>query len=110
IQTLRLMRRGDGATYDLVAPAYKSNLSDILASIAIVQLSKVDAHAAIRKRQFGLYDDGVEALAGIEPLVRDLRDTHAFHLYVVRIDAERAGADRDAYQRALGDRGVSTSI
>jgi dTDP-4-amino-4,6-dideoxygalactose transaminase len=110
VQDLRLMRRGDGATYDLVAPAYKANLSDILASIALVQLDKVDAHAAIRKRQFELYDEGVAALAGIEPLARDARDTHAFHLYVVRIDTERAGANRDAYQRALGDRGVSTSI
>jgi dTDP-4-amino-4,6-dideoxygalactose transaminase len=110
IADLRLMRRGDGTRYDVVAPAYKANLSDILASIALVQLDKVDAHAAIRRRQVELYDEGVAPLAGIEPLARDSRDTHAFHLYVVRIDAERAGANRDAYQRALGDRGVSTSI
>jgi dTDP-4-amino-4,6-dideoxygalactose transaminase len=110
IEDLRLMRRGNGATYDLVAPAYKANLPDILASIALVQLNKVDTHAAIRRRQVELYDEGVAALAGIEPLSRDSRDTHAFHLYVVRIDADRAGADRNAYQRALGDLGVSTSI
>jgi len=110
IQDLRLMRRGDGATYDLVAPAYKANLSDILASIALVQLGKVDAHAAIRRRQFELYDEGLAELAGIEPLARDSRDVHALHLYVVRVNGDHAGADRDAYQRALADRGVSTSI
>jgi dTDP-4-amino-4,6-dideoxygalactose transaminase len=110
IQDLRLMRRGDGATYDLVAPSYKANLPDILAAIAVVQLDKVGKHATVRRRQFDLYDQGLAELVGIEPLARDARDTHAFHLYVVRIDAERAGADRNAYQRALGERGVSTSI
>jgi dTDP-4-amino-4,6-dideoxygalactose transaminase len=42
--------------------------------------------------------------------MRDTRDTHALHLYIVRIDRERAGATRDDYQRALADQGISTSI
>jgi dTDP-4-amino-4,6-dideoxygalactose transaminase len=110
IRDLRLMRRGDGAVYDLVAPAYKANLSDVLASIALVQLDKIPAHTEIRRRQFALYDEAVTELEGIEPLARDPRDIHALHLYVVRIDPERAGASRDDYQRALAERGVSTSI
>jgi dTDP-4-amino-4,6-dideoxygalactose transaminase len=32
------------------------------------------------------------------------------HLYIVRIDAERAGATRDEYQRALAEELISTSI
>ncbi len=44
------------------------------------------------------------------PLARDPRDTHARHLYIVRIDADRAGATRDDYQRALADELISTSI
>ena len=63
-----------------------------------------------RERQFALYDEGLAGLDGIEPLTRDDRDTHARHLYVVRIEAARAGADRDAYQRALGDELIATSI
>ena len=110
IRDRRLMRRGGGSLYDLVAPAYKANLSDILASIALVQLTKVDEHAAIRRRQFEIYDEALRELAGITPLARDARDTHALHLYAVRIDAEVAGATRDDYQRELDDAGVSTSI
>jgi dTDP-4-amino-4,6-dideoxygalactose transaminase len=110
IQDLRLMRRGGGAVYDLVAPAYKANLSDVLASIALVQLDKVAVHRTARERQFALYDEGVADLAGVRPLARDARDTHALHLFVVRIDAEQAGADRNAYQHALDEEGVSTSI
>ena len=75
-----------------------------------MQLDRVEAHARIRERQFALYDEGLAGLDGIEPLVRDERDTHALHLYVVRVDGERAGAGRDEYQRALGEELIATSI
>jgi dTDP-4-amino-4,6-dideoxygalactose transaminase len=110
IADLRLMRRGDGSLYDITVPGYKANLSDVLASIALVQLDKLERHAEIRARQFALYDDAVAELDGIETLVRDERDTHALHLYVVRIDPERAGATRNEYQRALAAENVATSI
>ncbi len=110
IVDLRLMRRGDGSLYDLTVPGYKANLSDVLASIALVQLDKLERHREIRVRQFGLYDDAVAELEGIEPLARDERDTHALHLYVVRIDPEHAGATRDEYQRALAEENIGTSI
>ncbi len=110
IRTMRLTRRGDGAHYDQVSPGFKANLSDVLAAIALVQLDRLEAHGVIRARQFALYDDGLADLDGITRLARDPRDTHALHLYVVRIDPERAGADRDAYQRALDEALIATSI
>jgi dTDP-4-amino-4,6-dideoxygalactose transaminase len=110
VRDLRLMRRGDGSLYDIPVPGYKANLSDVLAAIALVQLDKVERHGEIRRRQFALYDEAVAELEGITPLVRDDRDTHAYHLYIVRIDAERAGAARDDYQRALAEENVATSI
>jgi dTDP-4-amino-4,6-dideoxygalactose transaminase len=110
VQDLRLMRRGDGSRYDIPVPGYKANLSDVLATIALCQLDKVDRHAEIRRRQFAAYDEAVAELEGIMPLSRDERDLHALHLYVVRIDAERAGATRDEYQRALAEENIGTSI
>ena len=110
VQDLRQMRRGDGSIYDIPVPGYKANLSDVLAAIALCQLDKVERHREIRQRQFALYDDAVAELEGITPLARDERDVHAFHLYVVRIDPERAGATRDEYQRALREENISTSI
>jgi len=110
LNDLRQMRRGDGSRYDIPVPGYKANLSDVLASIALCQLDKVERHAEIRARQFAAYDEAVVDLDGITPLARDERDTHALHLYVVRVDAERAGATRDEYQRALSEENISTSI
>ena len=110
IRDRRLMRRGHGTLYDIGVPGYKANLSDVLASIALVQLAKVDAHREIRERHVALYDAAVADLDGITPLARDPRDVHALHLYVVRVDPERAGATRDEYQEALTDENIGTSI
>jgi dTDP-4-amino-4,6-dideoxygalactose transaminase len=110
VRDLRLMRRGDGSRYDIAVPGYKANLSDVLATIALCQLDKVEQHGEIRRRQFAAYDEAVAELPGITPLTRDDRDVHALHLYVVRIDPETAGATRDEYQRALAEENIATSI
>jgi dTDP-4-amino-4,6-dideoxygalactose transaminase len=110
IENLRLMRRGHGSLYDISVPGYKANLSDVLAAIALCQLDKLERHRKIRERHFLLYDEGIADLDGIEALARDPRDTHALHLYVVRIDPAGAGATRDEYQRALTDEQIGTSI
>jgi UDP-4-amino-4-deoxy-L-arabinose-oxoglutarate aminotransferase len=110
IRNMRLTRRGHGSLYDQVTWGFKANLSDVLAAIALVQLDRLEHHASIRARQFALYDEGLADLDGITPLVVDPRDTHALHLYVVRVDAARAGATRDAYQRSLADEQIGTSI
>ena len=110
VRELRLMRRSHGSLYDVRTAGFKANLSDVLAAIALCQLDKIDAHAEIRRRHVEAYDAAVADLPGIAPLVRDPRDRHALHLYIVRIDPEDAGADRDAYQSALAEENVGTSI
>jgi dTDP-4-amino-4,6-dideoxygalactose transaminase len=110
VRELRLMRRGDGSLYDARVAGFKANLADILAAVALCQLDKIDAHTEIRRRHVEAYDEAVAELSGITPLARDPRDRHSLHLYVVRIDPEAAGADRDAYQRALAEENIGTSI
>ncbi|HEY3069482.1 MAG TPA: DegT/DnrJ/EryC1/StrS family aminotransferase [Gaiellaceae bacterium] len=110
IRELRLTRRGDGSLYDVRSAGFKANLSDVLAAIALCQLDKLEAHAEIRRRHVEAYDVAVAKLPGITPLARDPRDRHSLHLYVIKIDAELAGADRDAYQRALSEENIGTSI
>jgi dTDP-4-amino-4,6-dideoxygalactose transaminase len=110
VDDLRVMRRGHGSLYDIAVPGYKANLSDVLAAIALCQLEKLQRHREIRLRHIEAYDEAMAGLEGIEPLARDPRDVHALHLYVVRIDPERAGATRDEYQRALAEERIGTSI
>jgi dTDP-4-amino-4,6-dideoxygalactose transaminase len=106
LDDLRVMRRGHGSRYDIAVPGYKANLSDVLASIALVQLAKVEEHAEIRRRHVALYDEGLADLDGVTPVARDPRDLHANHLYVVRITF----ADRDDVQRALLEENIASSI
>ena len=106
LDDLRVMRRGHGSLYDIVVPGYKANLSDVLASIALVQLDKVETHAEIRRRHVAIYEEGIAGLDGVEAVARDPRDTHANHLFVVRVSF----ADRDEVQRALADENIGTSI
>jgi dTDP-4-amino-4,6-dideoxygalactose transaminase len=110
VRALTIMRRGHGTLYDIAVPGYKANLSDVFASIALCQLDKVEHHRALRMRQVELYDSAVAELDGIEPVARDPRDVHAHHLYVVRVDPERAGANRDDYRQALADENIGTSV
>jgi dTDP-4-amino-4,6-dideoxygalactose transaminase len=110
LRELRLMRRSHGSLYDVRTAGFKANLSDVLAAIALCQLDKIEAHSKIRRRHVEAYDSAVADMAGITPLARDPRDRHSLHLYIVRIDPEGAGADRDAYQAALAEENIGTSI
>jgi dTDP-4-amino-4,6-dideoxygalactose transaminase len=110
IRDLTIMRRGHGSLYDIAVPGYKANLPDVLAAIALCQLDKVERHREVRLAQVELYDGAVAELDGIEPVARDPRDTHAHHLYVVRVDPERAGGTRDEYRFALAEENIGTSV
>jgi len=109
-QELRLMRRNHGSLYDVRHAGFKANLPDLNAAIALCQLDKLEKHREIRLRHVAAYDVAIADLPGITPLARDPKDKHAMHLYVVRIDPERAGATRDEYRQALEAHNIGTSI
>lgn len=64
VRIMRQTRRAPDAHYDQVAPALKASLTDVLASIALVQLEKLDLHDEARMRQFALYDEGLSGPQG----------------------------------------------
>jgi dTDP-4-amino-4,6-dideoxygalactose transaminase len=107
---LAALRRDAHGLYDQVEPSYKASLADVFAAVALVQLDKLEAHAAVRARQFALYDQGLADLDGIVPLERDPRDRHAYHLYVVRIREDEAGGTRDDYAASLAEHGIGSSV
>jgi len=110
IRDLTIMRRSHGSLYDVAVPGYKANLPDVLAAIALCQLGKVERNRELRIAQVELYDAALAELEGIDPVARDPRDRHAHHLYVVRVDPERAGATRDEYREALAGENIGTSV
>jgi dTDP-4-amino-4,6-dideoxygalactose transaminase len=96
--------------YEVVAPGYKYNMTDLAASLGLHQLAKADAFMQRRAAIAARYD---EALAGM-PLVLPPRPlganaSHAWHLYVVRLaDGLRLG--RDEVVQAMYDAGIGCSV
>ena len=95
--------------YDVVAPGYKYNLTDLAAAIGLHQLKRAGEFHEARSRLAARYD---EALAGL-PLHLPPRpaegDIHSWHLYIIRL-TDDAPMDRDAFMHALQDAGIGCSV
>lgn len=95
--------------YEIVAPGFKYNLTDIAAALGLHQLKR--AHAFQQKRT-ALAAQYREALAGL-PLVLPPQspsgDLHSWHLYVVRL-ADNAPISRDVFIERLFAAGIGCSV
>jgi dTDP-4-amino-4,6-dideoxygalactose transaminase len=95
--------------YEVVAPGFKDNLSDVAASIGIHQLRKIDRFLERRIELADRYDAGLAELPLRLPPRPTGASTHAWHLYVVRLDPG-ARLGRDELIAALYERGIGCSV
>jgi dTDP-4-amino-4,6-dideoxygalactose transaminase len=71
--------------YDIVYPAYKCNMTDIMASIGLIQLDRYEGLLERRKEIIEMYDRALRPL-GIQSLEHYGDDfTSSGHLYLIRI-------------------------
>ncbi|MEQ5346688.1 UDP-4-amino-4-deoxy-L-arabinose aminotransferase [Proteus genomosp. 6] len=95
---------------EVVEPGYKYNLSDIHAAIAVVQLGRLDEMNAKRAELVALYreklkDSPLEMLS-----VPEYSHLHANHLFMVRVDKNACGIDRDAFMEKLKQKDIGTGL
>lgn len=96
--------------YEIVAPGYKYNLTDIAAAIGLHQLRRADdLH---RKRAFcaRLY---TELLSDVEELVLPEQQpdrVHSWHLYVIRLKVGLLNLNRGEVVESLKKKGITTSV
>ena len=95
--------------YEVVAPGYKYNLTDIAAALGIHQLRRADAFQQQRELLATAYDDALSDLPLLLPPRPALLDKHAWHLYVVRL-ADGAGIARDRLIERLYAAGIGCSV
>ena len=95
--------------YEVVAPGYKYNLTDIAAAMGIHQLKKAHRFQQRRAQIAAAYDQAFAGLPLVTPSLPAPGDTHAWHLYVVRL-ADGAGIERDRFIERLFELGVGCSV
>jgi dTDP-4-amino-4,6-dideoxygalactose transaminase len=105
----RYVSRTPAWYYEVVAAGFKYNLTDIASAIGIQQLRKIDRFAQRREHLARRYHEGLAGLPLRLPALPEQGCTHAWHLYVVRLEPE-ARLGRDGLIQALSQRGIGTSV
>jgi len=98
-----------GWIYDVVAPGYKYNLTDIAAAMGRVQLSRIDGFRADRAAQAARYNEALADLPLVLPPKAAPGDSHSWHLYIVQLTDE-APIGRNEFILALKEAGIGCSV
>jgi dTDP-4-amino-4,6-dideoxygalactose transaminase len=101
---------GGSWDYQIGAPGYKYNLTDIAAAIGIHQLARAEEMRRERERLAFQYS---EALAGIEELELPRTTSnriHSWHLFPIRLRLERLTISRNQFIEELKHAGVGCSV
>jgi dTDP-4-amino-4,6-dideoxygalactose transaminase len=95
--------------YEIVAPGFKYNLTDIAAAMGLHQLAKANAFQARREALARRYDAALAGLPVLTPPWPAAGDRHAWHLYVLRL-GDGAGVPRDQFIERLFAAGIGCSV
>lgn len=95
--------------YEIVAPGFKYNLTDIAAAMGLHQLKRAQGFQQQRARLAALYDALLADLPLILPPRPAAGEVHSWHLYVLRL-TDDAPIGRDALIEALYAAGIGCSV
>lgn len=95
--------------YEVVAPGFKYNLTDIASAIGIHQLKKADRFQKTRQNMAQKYMEAFKGLPLIMPPVANEGDLHAWHLFVIRLD-EKLSITREEFIQKMIDQGIGCSV
>jgi dTDP-4-amino-4,6-dideoxygalactose transaminase len=95
--------------YEVIAPGFKYNMTDLAASIGVQQLKKAWDFQRRRAEMAARYDDELADQPVILPPKPLNGDVHSWHLYVIRLD-DSAPISRDEFIKQMAARGVGCSV
>lgn len=96
--------------YEVVAPGFKYNMTDIQASLGLWQLRKLEKFQKRRREVVQMYNEGFRGVEALELPVERPEVEHAWHLYVLRLRLEALRIDRDQFIEELKLRNIGTSV
>jgi dTDP-4-amino-4,6-dideoxygalactose transaminase len=105
----RFISKAPSWYYEVVAPGFKYNMTDIAASIGIHQLKKANAFQNKRAELAALYDQVLVGLPVTLPPKANASDLHSWHLYVIQLD-ESVKLSRDVVIERLFELSIGCSV
>ena len=96
--------------YEVLRPGFKYNLSDLQSSIGIHQFKKLESFTTARTQYAQRYNELLADVDEFELPPDKAHCRHAWHLYVLRLNLEKAGITRDEFITCMRDKGVGTSV
>lgn len=96
--------------YEVIAPGYKYNLTDIAAGMGLAQLGKAERMWQRRRDIARRYDAAFGEWPELQ-IPYDRQDSqHAWHLYVLRLNLDRLTIDRGRFIEELKRRNIGASV
>jgi len=97
--------------YEILAPGFKYNMTDVAAAMGLAQLRKVNVMWQRRKEIAAAYNQAFAQVSELLlPPVGNAPEQHAWHLYILRLHLERLQIDRSQFIAALKKRNIGTSV
>jgi perosamine synthetase len=97
--------------YEIVAPGYKYNITDIAAALGIVQLKRCEEMWIERQRLAERYTRGFLSNFALQlPVGAPTGGQHAWHLYPIQLHLNRLKIDRAQFIEELKARGIGCSV
>lgn len=96
--------------YEVVFPGFKYNMTDIQASLGIVQLDEIAGWLERRNEVWRRYDEAFTDLPVFTPAPAEPDTVHGRHLYTLLIDTDRSAIDRDEFMVQMHRRGIGTGV
>ena len=99
-----------GWYYEIVAPGYKYNMTDIAASMGIHQLRRAQSFKARRTEIANRYLDAFSDLPVILPAGSTIDRDHAWHLFILRLKEEAPLRRNDFIQKMASEGRIGCSV
>jgi len=96
--------------YQVLAPGFKYNLSDLQSALGIHQLARLERFIATRARLAHLYTELLRDIDELELPSGCDYGRHSWHLYILRLNLDKLTIDRDAFMRELRRRNIGASV
>lgn len=96
--------------YDVIYPGYKYNMTDLQASLGIVQFKKLERFYERRREIWSYYNRELAGLPIITPACSHINEVHAFHLYTIILQPELVNINRDQLLNAMHKKNIGTGV